>query len=531
VSAVAGAGSNDTVVVKPGTHTVAGATIASPGIDVVGQSGGATPVINVMGPVVFGATATGSKLRNVVVQGSLGAVVASSAVTITDIEVSAGGACVIFTAPGSSLADSKLTQTGAFPGSCLSGVDNTTIRNVEVATSGPSSPFPAVQLQGSGISVDRLVTSGSSGVTLTQGIAPGAPVMRRSRITMTSSAPVPGILAPALWVGAGAVVTDTLVRATGAGLAGGAVAVSATGGKLRNVTGIATGIGSRGLSLQAPLAPVVPVSVKNSIFRAGDPASDVVVDPPFTILCPVICPGPSDLTITHSNFRAVTGTLNAASGSNQASDPQLDADLRPATGSPVIDAGVDDPDNGPADLGGRQRKLGSAVDMGAFEFDPPLPPLAAPGGTPLEPQVEVPVVDRANPALSSLGITNKVFRVGPQATTVAARAKAGTTFVYTLSEAATVTVGIERASTGRRKGKSCVKPTKRNRKAKKCTLYTPVGAIAGRPAVTGPNALPFSGRIGRKALKPGAYRAALTAVDAAGNRSAAKTIAFKIVKK
>ena len=60
--------------------------------------------------------------------------------------------------------------------------------------------------------------------------------------------------------------------------------------------------------------------------------------------------------------------------------------------------------------------------------------------------------------------------------------------------------------------------------------------LAGRrdqrgTSVAGANALPFSGRIGRKALKPGSYRAVLVAVDAAGNRSAAKTIAFKVVKR
>jgi hypothetical protein len=49
--------------------------------------------------------------------------------------------------------------------------------------------------------------------------------------------------------------------------------------------------------------------------------------------------------------------------------------------------------------------------------------------------------------------------------------------------------------------------------------------------VTGANAVPFSGRIGKKALKPASYRLSMVATDAAGNKSSAKTIAFKVVKK
>jgi hypothetical protein len=40
----------------------------------------------------------------------------------------------------------------------------------------------------------------------------------------------------------------------------------------------------------------------------------------------------------------------------------------------------------------------------------------------------------------------------------------------------------------------------------------------------------FSGRIGRRALAPGAYRALVRATDAAGNRSAAATVRFTVVR-
>jgi hypothetical protein len=442
---------------------------------------------------------TGGKLRNVRIEAPTGALALSSAfgpLAVSDVEVATGAGTV----PGS--------------GGVMLGTPGTTI--------------------------DRLVTTGPAPVALTSffpGLPGGQPiVVRRSNISG-------GALG--LQMGSNAVVTDTVVRATGATAP---TAIVATGGKLRNVTAIASGTGARGLQVVAALPPaLVPgsVSAKNSIFRGEGGTADVVVDAPMPPLVdPAICitmptfpgcPGPGgDLTITNSNFRNSMGTLGAGSGSNQSGDPLfVDADAgnyRLQSGSPAIDTGADDGDNGPTDLDGKQRKLGSGVDMGAFEFDPPLPPISTPGGnnTP-QPDVVLPV-DGIAPALSRLGITNKTFAVGPQATPVAARAKKGTTFVYTLSEPATVAVTIEQAQSGRRKGSSCVKQTSKNRKAKKCTRYVRQGAIS-RAGIAGPNALPFSGRIGKKALKPGSYRAVIVAADSAGNRSSAKSIAFKIVKK
>jgi hypothetical protein len=49
--------------------------------------------------------------------------------------------------------------------------------------------------------------------------------------------------------------------------------------------------------------------------------------------------------------------------------------------------------------------------------------------------------------------------------------------------------------------------------------------------VTGSNSVKFTGRLGRRALKAGSYRASLTATDAAGNKSSrAAKATFKIVK-
>ena len=138
--------------------------------------------------------------------------------------------------------------------------------------------------------------------------------------------------------------------------------------------------------------------------------------------------------------------------------------------------------------------------------------------------------DLAAPELTSLALTNRTFAIGSAETPVAARAKKGTTFRLTLSEAATVAVAFERSEPGRRKARRCVKPTSRNRKARKCERWVKRGAIQ-RTVSAGPVAIPFSGRIGRKALKTGSYRALVAARDAAGNVSTQRTVAFKIVKR
>jgi hypothetical protein len=43
--------------------------------------------------------------------------------------------------------------------------------------------------------------------------------------------------------------------------------------------------------------------------------------------------------------------------------------------------------------------------------------------------------------------------------------------------------------------------------------------------------VPFSGRLGRRALKPGRYRAVIAATDAAGNKSSTVTLTFRIVRR
>ena len=143
--------------------------------------------------------------------------------------------------------------------------------------------------------------------------------------------------------------------------------------------------------------------------------------------------------------------------------------------------------------------------------------------------------DTVRPAFLSARLTNTTFRVnpaGPAETPVTAqsRAKKGTTFVYSLSEAARVVFTIHAKKKGRRVGRRCVKPTRRNRGKPACTRFVKVGRFA-QAAASGRNRKRFSGKIGSRRLRPGNYRATLVATDAAGNRSSRKLLNFKVVRR
>ena len=140
--------------------------------------------------------------------------------------------------------------------------------------------------------------------------------------------------------------------------------------------------------------------------------------------------------------------------------------------------------------------------------------------------------DVIDPVLTAR-LTNATFAVnlrGAAETPVASRAKKGTTFVYTLTEPARVVFTIHAKQNGRRVGGKCRKPTKRNTGRRKCTRFVRRGAFAHNGA-TGANRKKFSGKIGRKRLRPGRYRASLLARDAAGNASTVKRLNFRVVRR
>jgi hypothetical protein len=185
---------------------------------------------------------------------------------------------------------------------------------------------------------------------------------------------------------------DALVFASGG--AATAIRTSAANLRLRNVLAIAPNVGGDALDISGwgycyqhvgcPGAVPAAVDAKNIILRGA--TADVALLSDYA-------GSHGDLNIDHSNFRPTkvripggpgTGYLNDG-GANHATDPRFvnpsAGDYRPAPGSPTIDAGVDDPDDSPADMDGNRRPLGERVDIGPFEYVAPIAPPSPPPPT------------------------------------------------------------------------------------------------------------------------------------------------------
>ncbi len=134
------------------------------------------------------------------------------------------------------------------------------------------------------------------------------------------------------------------------------------------------------------------------------------------------------------------------------------------------------------------------------------------------PSMTPPPVANVRPVVSKLSVTPKRFRVAK-----------GTRIRFTLSEAATVRLTIERKAAGRKRGGKCVRPTRALRSAKRCTRFVKVGTLTRRDLAAGKRSLRFSGRLGRKALSPGAYRVRVVATDSMGAKSTPRRSKFTVV--
>lgn len=108
--------------------------------------------------------------------------------------------------------------------------------------------------------------------------------------------------------------------------------------------------------------------------------------------------------------------------------------------------------------------------------------------------------------------------------------KGGAKVTFKLSEAAKVTFTIARKTTGRSVRGKCVKATRSNRRAKRCTRYVAVKGSFTKAGVKGANALRFSGRLRGKRLASGSYRLTATA-KASDGRSASRTAPFRITRR
>lgn len=181
-----------------------------------------------------------------------------------------------------------------------------------------------------------------------------------------------------------------------------------------------------------------------------------------------------------------------------------------------------------ADAAANTASASRTIDVATPAPTPVPTPVPTPGATP-GPGGPTPVPDTLAPTLGAVSLTRTTFRVDRRGASVSVAGK-GTTIRYTLSEAATVRFWLTRLAAGRRVGASCRRPTAANRGRRACTRRVAAGTFSRRSA-TGATALRFAGRIRGKGLAVGRHELTLRATDAAGNRSGARTVRLRVVRR
>jgi hypothetical protein len=347
----------------------------------------------------------------------------------------------------------------------------------------------------------------------------------------------------------GSVASDhSLSGAPEAGQCGGTDYLSATLGGLVLSAGGGDVVGYGGTSLDFPTygtfaAPVSGGSVERLLFGSKD------TDSPSD-WTPLATSQPHDSSFIDPDFDGLTtaadncpNVANAdqidgdGDGIGNACDPDNDNDnvANVSDNCPTV-ANADQLDSDHDGLGNAcdadDDNDGVPDAQDAFPLDPTRSTAAGGGGggggDTTAPSLTHVSLSPKTWALNAHGAVEKA--VSARAGTHAKPASRGTTFRYTLSEAARVLFTIEQSSAGRMVGHACKKPSRANRHAHACTRYKLIGRFA-QAGAAGKDRMAFSGRIGQRQLSPGRYRATLVATDAARNRSKPARLAFTVVSR
>lgn len=345
------------------------------------------------------------------------------------------------------------------------------------------SAWTAVRSLGGSIEHSRLIAS-SAGVAAQRGVT----TLEHSLVHMTEGESV-GIYASA------ALGSHATLNADGVTIVGPGLPLTDGAGAFTNF---------------AP-AESVDVNLTNSIIRGVE----------RSLVAQTAGPGQAAIAVSYSDYdpsgdvKSGTAKISEANVSNLGDARFVDAaggDYHLLPGSPLVDAG--DPAAAPGlDLDGHSLNAdgngdGTARrDLGAFELQPAAG--GGGGGEGTGQQGNTPASDAVGPLVSGFRATPSLFAVARASTPLAARVARGTRFRYALSEPARVTLKIQR-----------ILPARRAR-------YRTLGTLK-RSGAKGANRIRFSGRIGSRALRRGRYRGVIRAVDAAGNRSAARTARFRV---
>jgi hypothetical protein len=143
-----------------------------------------------------------------------------------------------------------------------------------------------------------------------------------------------------------------------------------------------------------------------------------------------------------------------------------------------------------------------------------------------------PIPTPLTPIVSSLAQSASRWREGSSLARISragAKPPIGTTFSFTLNEAATLRLEFSRIAGGRLVGGRCVPATRRDRGKRACQRTVKAGSLT-LLAPAGSDRVRFEGRLSAtRKLEPGRYTLAMTALASSGLSSTRRSLTFTIV--
>jgi hypothetical protein len=236
------------------------------------------------------------------------------------------------------------------------------------------------------------------------------------------------------------------------------------------------------------------------------------------------------VAMNHSDYAKPEGEGEVVEGAGRVKAPPLfveaaKGNFAEATGSPTIDAGLNEEANGPFDYEGNPRTSGAATDIGAFEVQVPAPPKKEPetpkgtsGGT-------VPGTGSTPLVLGQPFESDERWR--ESRSKGSKKLPVGTVFTFTLNQAATATFTFTRKVQGRKVKGVCVARTRRNLHKRRCTRSIRSTLTLG--GHVGLNAIDFQGQVSGGKLPRGSYSVVVTVTNAFGQRASSAPLKFTIL--
>ena len=320
-AAVSASSARDGIEVMPGTYPEQ--VVVDKPLSIFGAPGQPRPVIEYDGTldatVTIAATGAGARLSELDIRGigqNTFGLQANGAVTATDLDLAATGACAFLAAPTPSQLGPGVTATttGGFPYSCVTAGGNA----ADVVT-GITERAPEVQgvvLGSAGTLTDATVNAKTALVLL------GGSTARRSTLNGAAM----GVEAGAGRAPSAPLVSDSVVTSTadnGIAVFAPSVNMFPAAVRLRNVTAMAGGRRSTGVESQAQInsnSTANAIDARNVIARGTD--RDVFGEPAASSNCNDPCAA-GQVVIGYSNFRSANGVIDTTLGHNQSADPLL----------------------------------------------------------------------------------------------------------------------------------------------------------------------------------------------------------------